>query len=98
MLSSNKDGKHHDPSCVLEKGSHDFIDKPTHVVYRLANTVGAVHISNMVERKFYTPKDDMSDEVFSKVVTGFYASDETRPFAIEYAKKNGITAAPLKTT
>lgn len=90
MFSSNKDGKYHDPACVLQKGAHEFIDKATHVVYRLANTIAASHISNMVEKRYYIPKEDLSVETFAEVVSGLHSSDETKPFAIKYAKKNGI--------
>jgi hypothetical protein len=90
MLSSIKEGKHHDKACVLGKGDHDFIQVPTYVVYRLANTASARHIGNMVDKKFYTDKGVMKGEVFDQIVAGIFSSDETRGFVINYARSVGL--------
>ena len=90
MLSSVKEGKPHDKTCVLNKGDHEFVDRPTFVVYRLANTVNAKHIGAMVDKKLYVKKQVMKEEAFVKIVQGLHASDEAKPFAISYAKKNKI--------
>lgn len=90
MLSSVKEGKAHDKSCVLNEADHEFIKHPTYVVYRLANTVNSNHITSMVAKKFYVEKADVTTEVFNQIVDGLYASDETRPFVISYAQSVGL--------
>ncbi|GAB9205978.1 hypothetical protein BDS110ZK18_22570 [Bradyrhizobium diazoefficiens] len=90
MVSSIKEGRNHDKACILDPGDHEFIKVPSYLVYRLAETDAVTHISAMVEKKYYITKDNVSDEVFKRIVAGLHASDEVRPRIVSYAKKNGI--------
>lgn len=90
MISSIKENRKHDDTCVLNKGDHEFIVKPSYVVYRLAETALASHISNMVAKRFYTIKQDCSETLYDKIVDGLTASDETRPRIIKYADSVGL--------
>ena len=94
MLSSVKQNRVHDPACILDKGDHDFITKQTYAVYRLAEQEILAHITNMVAKKYYFLKADMSENIFAKVVAGLHASNNTRPRIIKYAKSVG--AVPPK--
>lgn len=88
MVSSIKPKKFHDTACVLKQGDHEFVKKDSFIVYRIAETTSALHISNMVGKKFYTCKADMIAAVFKRVVDGIFVSDETRPSVISYAEAN----------
>lgn len=90
MVSSIKPKKSHDNACLLAKGDHEFISKDSFIVYRIAETASALHISNMVEKKYYKCKADVSTALFKRVVDGLFASDDTRPSVIRYAEDNGI--------
>lgn len=90
MVSSIKNDRPYDGACLLNQGEHEFIAHPSYVVYRLANLARAIHISNMVDKKYYIEKPDIEEEIYERVITGLIASDETRPRIIEYAKNVGI--------
>ena len=90
MISSIKPKRFHDKACVLKQGDHEFIKKDSFVVYRIAEPASASHIGNMVEKKFYMCKADVSEAVYKRVVDGLFASDETRPSVIRYAEDNDI--------
>jgi hypothetical protein len=91
MISSVKKNRNYDSACLLQKGDHDFITGQSYVVYRLAEQESSHHIANMVAKKYYVLKADMSEAVFAKIVAGLHASDETRPRIITYANNVGIT-------
>jgi hypothetical protein len=93
MLTSVKENKPHDKSCILKKGDHEFIVKPSYVLYRLAGTTRAKHIEYMVAKKFYVPKSDVTQEIFDLIITGLFISEETRPSILKYAKENGLKRA-----
>jgi hypothetical protein len=92
MVSSIKPNKPHDATCELEPGAHEFITLRSFVVYRQAETPAAKHIGNMVDKKYYTVKADISEDLFKKVVSGLFASDDTRPRIKTYANGVGLKA------
>ena len=92
MVSSIKQNRIYDPACVLEPGVHEFITVRSSVVYRQAETPMAQHIANMVARKYYSVKADFTEDLFNKVVSGLFVSDNTRPRIIAYAKSVGLKA------
>jgi hypothetical protein len=90
MVSSIKENRHHDDACILKKGDHDFISRRSYVVYRLAETSLASHITNMVEKNFYVRKGTLSNEVFNRIVDGLETSSETRPTMLKFAREVGL--------
>lgn len=90
MVSSIKEGRSHDKSCILDVGDHEFIKRPTYVVYRLAITARAAHVGNMVDKSLYIPKEDWKLSVFKRIADGLHASLETPFGMIRYARENGI--------
>ncbi|MDF3813984.1 MULTISPECIES: hypothetical protein [Rhodopseudomonas] len=92
MISSIKENKPYDSACVLEPGVHEFITLKSSVVYRQAETPNAKHIGNMVDKRYYVAKADVTDGLFHKVVAGLFSSDNTRPRIIAYATGVGLAA------
>ena len=90
MVSSIKERRQYDKACVLDKGDHEFITHPSYIVYRIAETVQAAHITNMVEKKYYREKGTISEKIYDKIADGLSASDETRPRILKYAIANGV--------
>lgn len=82
--------RRHDPACVIQAGEHEFIRHPSYVLYRTAETALARHITNMIDKKIYVPKADVSQELFEKLANGIFDSDEIRPRVIAYARSAGI--------
>lgn len=90
MLTSVKDRRAFDEACVFEGGEHPFIKQRTYVLYRLAETQPARRIINMVQKRYYVPKEDESDQMLTQIISGLEKSDETRMRIIRYAEKNDI--------
>lgn len=86
MLTSTKPGKKHDPACEFFGGEHKFITKHCFALYRLTDQLAARHISNMVEKGYYTEKEDLNEDQMVRVINGLFNSDETKPRLIKYAK------------
>ena len=86
MLTSIKLGKKHDSACEFVGGEHEFITKPCFALYRLTDQLAARHISNMVEKGYYTEKEDLSEDQMVRVINGLFNSYETKPRLLKYAK------------
>jgi len=90
MVSSIKDNRIHDAACVLDDGDHPYVDRPSYMVYRMAETMQAARISKMVELKYYEQRVNMDPAIFDKICAGLFASEETKLRIIKYAKAQGI--------
>ncbi|MEQ8305027.1 MAG: hypothetical protein RIA09_00575 [Hoeflea sp.] len=90
MITSIKDGKYFDPACVLDVGDHPFVKHQSYLLYRMAETTRAAHISNMVGKKYYIPKDDFPADVFGRISAGIRNSEDTPLRIIRYADQVGI--------
>lgn len=90
MVTSIKPNKFHDPTCVLGDGDHDFIEHPSYLLYRMAETMPAAHIGKMVDKNFYITRDDLTEAVYSRIAAGIYQSDQTPLRIVRYARERGI--------
>lgn len=87
-LCSIKDGRFHDPSCIVEVGEHPFVTKRSYVDYRLSRIVRCDHISKCVAGWTFTPKADVSDSLFARVEGGIEKSDFTSRLVTTYHDAN----------
>ena len=90
MVSSNKLGKTHVTTCILNAGDHSFIDRPSRVVYRIAETAYAAYISAMVERHYYHRREAVTVDIYNKFAEELCGSDDVRPRIDKFARDNGI--------
>lgn len=90
MITSIRDGKYHDPACVLDVGDHPFIQHPSYLLYRMSETVLAKRITSLVGKNYYIPKDDFDPSVFGRIANGIRASDDTPIRIVRYADEIGI--------
>ena len=90
MLTSVKDKRKHDTACIINAGEHQFVTKPTYVLYRLADYSLAAHIGKMVDKGYYMPWPDVKPALFQRICDGLYKSNESRPSMCTYAKSVGI--------
>lgn len=79
-ITSIPDIGHYDATCLLSAGDHPFIKHDSYVLYRKCEVQRASRISRLVDRKFYIPRDDMSEEVTNKILEGVIESDFTPNF------------------
>ncbi|MEZ0020055.1 hypothetical protein ABIE76_004702 [Sinorhizobium fredii] len=89
-ITSIKPNKSYDPTCALDVGEHPFIQHPSYVLYRMAQTSRWAHIGKMVDLNYYLTRDDWGDEVFTRITQGIYDSEDTPLRIIRYAEANGI--------
>jgi hypothetical protein len=68
----------HDPTCILQPGDHPFIRHPSYVYYRKADIFGADSISRSVAEGDFIIHQPCEEEPFSRILSGFDASDEVR--------------------
>ncbi|MAY30406.1 MAG: hypothetical protein CL627_14545 [Aurantimonas sp.] len=90
MITSIKKNRFYDDACVLDVGDHEFITHPSYLLYRLAETDLAIHLSNMVQKRFYLQKQDFRPEVYDRIVDGLRISDELPSRVIAYAESRMI--------
>ena len=86
MITTIYDGRHHDPACVIDVGDHPFIRHPSYLLYRAADTLRASQIVSLIDQKYYIPREDFEAAVFKRIRDGLFASDETKRWAINYAR------------
>ena len=90
MVSTIYPDRKHDPACLLEGADHSFITRPSYVVYARANYALGRHIANMVDKKLYVPRDDITATVFQRIADGIFKSDNSAGSLIKYAEKQKI--------
>lgn len=67
---SIKDGLLVDESCLLDVGDHPFIAHPSFVDYRFTRLEAASHVEQLVHKGVFTPKEDCSEVLLKKIVSG----------------------------
>ncbi|MEL5876056.1 hypothetical protein [Cereibacter sphaeroides] len=87
-ISSIKEGIWHDSTCVLDPGCHEFVKRPSFVLYAKAERVRAQGLIKCVEGWIYTPRARLDDEVFARVCAGVDASPHTPRWAKAYFAEN----------
>lgn len=87
-LSSVKEGRFHDPSCVIEVGEHPFVTKRSFVEYRVSRILRCDHVVKCVAGWVFTPKAEVSDALFGKIEAGIEASDFTPKLITTYYRAN----------
>ncbi len=73
-----------DNTCELDVGDHEFIRHLSFVFYARSKVVEAAQIDALVEQKMITPKPDVSEAVFQRVLHGICASPDTPPKVKKY--------------
>lgn len=89
VVSSIKPKIKYDTTCVLQPGDHGFLDKPSFVLYGKLTQMLAVHITKMIDQKFYVEKDPVTGEVCDRICEGVLDSDFTTNGMRRYYEDNG---------
>jgi len=87
-FSSIKEGRFHDPACVVDVGEHPFVTKPSFIEYRLSRIISCEHVAKCVAGWVFTPKVDVSDDLLLRLQTGIEASDFTPMLVYRYFDLN----------
>lgn len=85
-VSTVRDGKDHDPTCILDTGSHPFVKERSFVVYRSARIEPLPHVIKLVKQGFFRPHQALEEALLARIRKGLVAS----PFAKREFKQLGI--------
>ena len=90
MVTTIKEKRYHDPTCILTAGDHPFLRHDSWIAYRLAEIPRAAHVGNMVDKKLFLHREDWDAPVFNRISSGIYNSDDTKLGIVKYATANNI--------
>ena len=68
----------HDPTCILQPGTHPFIQQTSFVAYRYARRDPADDLVHRVQQALFQPHAPMSPQVFADIKDGLTASPFTK--------------------
>lgn len=85
-ICSIVDGKFHDPACELLSSDypHSFITRNSYVEYRRIVAHHHLHIEKCLNSGYFIPREDMSDELFNRIINGVLVSRFTPRWAKQY--------------
>ncbi|RMP24919.1 hypothetical protein ALQ25_101756 [Pseudomonas coronafaciens pv. atropurpurea] len=78
-ISSVKPNIYHDPTCVLDVGCHDFVKRPSWVVYEGATVMDVARIDSQILTRDISTDDPVTEAVFAQVRMGFDGSPQVKP-------------------
>ncbi|PQA86749.1 hypothetical protein [Hyphococcus luteus] len=76
-----------DESCVLMPGDHPRVVHKTIILYGYTRKFYVSAIEKLITSGDYAIENDVSMEVYERIVGGLFSSSFTPPWAYEYAKK-----------
>lgn len=74
-VSSIKQGAWYDDSCLLYKGDHEFIKRPSFVSYHHSKIITADSLISGVNKDMFRPCGTVTDEVMALICKGLEESD-----------------------
>nr|WP_325251366.1 hypothetical protein [Amylibacter sp.] len=82
-ITSIKEGKYHDPACLLNEGDHPFIKKPSFVSYRHCDQRSASKIRACIDNGTFISKAPLDANTLNRIIDGFQISEQTPPWALK---------------
>jgi hypothetical protein len=83
-LTSVKQDRHNDLTCILEPGEHPFITQQSYILYRGAQIQGSNRLGAMVDGWVYRSGARASAELTDRILAGFFDSPFTPRFVKNY--------------
>ena len=68
---------HEDRTVILQPGDHEFIKHESYVAYEYAKRVRVSILETRHKKAQLTIKDEISDELFEKILDGLFRSSRT---------------------
>jgi hypothetical protein len=76
--------KYHDPTCEFQGGEHEFITRPSFVVYRQPEIRSLGGILKCVAGQVFIPKADLDQKHFARICAGVSQSPHRKPWAVQH--------------
>jgi hypothetical protein len=70
--------KHHDDSCILTSGDHEWLTKDSCVAYQFAKVTSIAELQRAQTLGLLHPKRPVSHELLERILMGAYVSDELK--------------------
>ena len=86
-VSSIKDGKYHDPTCLFSGGEHEFITKRSFVVYGKPEQRLLSAIQKCLACGLFVRKADLGSPHFDRICDGISLSPHRQRWAVEHFAK-----------
>lgn len=87
-ISTVKAGQAHDPTCLVQAGSHPFIQADSYVFYAKPRQLPRQGIIKCVAGTLFTPKDECEAQLLARIREGLAISPFTPRWAKEYYRVN----------
>ena len=87
-ISTIRENKFYDLTCVLTVIDHEFINNDSYVYYKEPLKRHANNISKCVDSGLFAEKSDIKSSVFRRICDGIAASQFTPRWAVEYYQEN----------
>ncbi|HBK35811.1 MAG TPA: hypothetical protein DDZ35_02630 [Halomonas sp.] len=78
-ISTVRDGRKFDSTCLFHPGEHPFVIQQSYVVYSEAVVKNAEDISQFVNMGEFTPRAPISDHLYERTLAGFHSSPRVTP-------------------
>lgn len=85
-LSTIRDDQHHDASCILEIGEHEFVKSRSFIRYNLARIEATFALQNAVYASDYLVRAPMIPSVVDRMIAGALTSDFASGVLVKYLK------------
>lgn len=85
-FSTVREGRYHDPTCLVSVGEHPFIVDPSWIVYRDARIEQTAKLTRMVESGYYQTNDVLDEDLAARMFGGVGISDHTPRYVIRYSE------------
>lgn len=89
-VSSVREGRFHDPACIVEAGEHRRIKVRSWVEYRLTRAVLCAALIKGEAAWLYRPDEPITDELHRRMCGGLMASDHCPPRLRRYFEGKGL--------
>tara|TARA_R110000868_G_scaffold231117_2_gene484465 strand:- start:306 stop:665 length:360 start_codon:yes stop_codon:yes gene_type:complete len=83
-ISTYTGSKKQDSTCLLEPAEHPFISRPSYVYYRGARIERLPNLMRALDSGLFVRKEQVSEELFHRIVDGMYRSKAIRPLPIDF--------------
>ncbi len=74
----------HDNACIVNSGEHEFVKRPSYIMYRYAQIVEANNLAKGVKSGKFVAHKPISDDLLTKICDGILCSTQIEPIIREY--------------
>ena len=85
-ISTVRESSIYDGTCILHRGDHPFVHHDSFVYYKDATILKVARADVLYREGSLIPKGQLSEDVFQRVLKGFFESEEVTPRIMTFVK------------